>query len=148
MKATTLFSTVLFGLLTLTNAFVLFRANSKAVVTLPPTVTTTLFASTNFVGPVQESVQTALTEEFAPAHLQVINESHGRLEDESHFKVIIVSEAFQDKRLVQRHRLINGCLMKDGELPFHALTITAKTCLLYTSPSPRDQRGSRMPSSA
>ena len=25
---------------------------------------------------------------------------------------------------------------------------SAKTCLLYTSPSPRDQRGSRMPSSA
>ena len=28
------------------------------------------------------------------------------------------------------------------------LRIQAKTCLLYTSPSPRDQRGSRMPSSA
>ena len=27
-------------------------------------------------------------------------------------------------------------------------TIGFKTCLLYTSPSPRDQRGSRMPSSA
>ena len=26
--------------------------------------------------------------------------------------------------------------------------IEAQTCLLYTSPSPRDQRGSRMPSSA
>eukprot|EP00829_Urostomides_striatus_P002344 TRINITY_DN12544_c0_g1_i1.p2 TRINITY_DN12544_c0_g1~~TRINITY_DN12544_c0_g1_i1.p2 ORF type:complete len:116 (-),score=46.93 TRINITY_DN12544_c0_g1_i1:11-310(-) len=26
--------------------------------------------------------------------------------------------------------------------------VQAKTCLLYTSPSPRDQRGSRMPSSA
>ena len=26
--------------------------------------------------------------------------------------------------------------------------IEAKNCLLYTSPSPRDQRGSRMPSSA
>ena len=26
--------------------------------------------------------------------------------------------------------------------------ITPKGCLLYTSPSPRDQRGSRMPSSA
>ena len=25
---------------------------------------------------------------------------------------------------------------------------TSKPCLLYTSPSPRDQRGSRMPSSA
>ena len=26
--------------------------------------------------------------------------------------------------------------------------VLEKTCLLYTSPSPRDQRGSRMPSSA
>ena len=26
--------------------------------------------------------------------------------------------------------------------------LDADTCLLYTSPSPRDQRGSRMPSSA
>ena len=34
---------------------------------------------------------------------------------------------------------------------FHALPERAKqaiACLLYTSPSPRDQRGSRMPSSA
>ena len=28
------------------------------------------------------------------------------------------------------------------------LKLNAKVCLLYTSPSPRDQRGSRMPSSA
>ena len=28
------------------------------------------------------------------------------------------------------------------------IVLTAGTCLLYTSPSPRDQRGSRMPSSA
>ena len=27
-------------------------------------------------------------------------------------------------------------------------TVRGKDCLLYTSPSPRDQRGSRMPSSA
>ena len=35
---------------------------------------------------------------------------------------------------------------KDGEneVPM----ATALVCLLYTSPSPRDQRGSRMPSSA
>ena len=32
-----------------------------------------------------------------------------------------------------------------GTTDFH---ITYKNCLLYTSPSPRDQRGSRMPSSA
>ena len=29
-----------------------------------------------------------------------------------------------------------------------SLNMTFKVCLLYTSPSPRDQRGSRMPSSA
>ena len=29
-----------------------------------------------------------------------------------------------------------------------AMTIDRQCCLLYTSPSPRDQRGSRMPSSA
>ena len=34
----------------------------------------------------------------------------------------------------------------DGEL--QGLRGEGKTCLLYTSPSPRDQRGSRMPSSA
>ena len=37
-----------------------------------------------------------------------------------------------------------------GRLPRLPLTIVelAGVCLLYTSPSPRDQRGSRMPSSA
>ena len=35
---------------------------------------------------------------------------------------------------------------EDGTL--FDLSHTPDTCLLYTSPSPRDQRGSRMPSSA
>ena len=30
----------------------------------------------------------------------------------------------------------------------HSLAVGVNNCLLYTSPSPRDQRGSRMPSSA
>ena len=33
-------------------------------------------------------------------------------------------------------------------LAFLAVRLATNTCLLYTSPSPRDQRGSRMPSSA
>ena len=36
-----------------------------------------------------------------------------------------------------------------SELGYKVIIIEAnKVCLLYTSPSPRDQRGSRMPSSA
>ena len=48
--------------------------------------------------------------------------------------------------------------LKGGITSFHVLVgsanliggrgVTLKNCLLYTSPSPRDQRGSRMPSSA
>ena len=34
------------------------------------------------------------------------------------------------------------------EPPLHSKGELFETCLLYTSPSPRDQRGSRMPSSA
>ena len=35
-----------------------------------------------------------------------------------------------------------------GEVVSVAGRLMLKSCLLYTSPSPRDQRGSRMPSSA
>ena len=39
-------------------------------------------------------------------------------------------------------------LLALGILPYIAWAMPNKLCLLYTSPSPRDQRGSRMPSSA
>ena len=45
-----------------------------------------------------------------------------------HLKVMIVSDAFQDKTLLDRHRLIYQALdapMKDGRI--HALELTAKT---------------------
>ena len=36
----------------------------------------------------------------------------------------------------------------DGRRDLDRIEYALGTCLLYTSPSPRDQRGSRMPSSA
>ena len=42
----------------------------------------------------------------------------------------------------------SGELLMHGYMNAEALKKTIETCLLYTSPSPRDQRGSRMPSSA
>ena len=41
-----------------------------------------------------------------------------------------------------------GELSKAQKAAKAGLEAVASTCLLYTSPSPRDQRGSRMPSSA
>ena len=42
-----------------------------------------------------------------------------------------------------------GTLVPPGRDGQHlVIALDGKPCLLYTSPSPRDQRGSRMPSSA
>ena len=42
---------------------------------------------------------------------------------------------------------VNKYLAMDLDLYAHVIVVSTN-CLLYTSPSPRDQRGSRMPSSA
>ena len=44
--------------------------------------------------------------------------------------------------------LIEESLQEIDSENFEILTLDTNSCLLYTSPSPRDQRGSRMPSSA
>ncbi|WP_407412571.1 BolA family protein [Acinetobacter sp.] len=65
-----------------------------------------------------------------PSYLEVINESSGHggyyPGKESHFKVVIVSDAFASLRLVQRHQKIYaavGDLLSPGNI--HALAIHA-----------------------
>src|SRR5262249_36576097 len=62
-----------------------------------------------------------LTKAFAPASLDVVDESHqhvghaGHREGgETHFRVYIVAEAFRGKSRLERHRMINETLA--GEL--------------------------------
>ncbi|WP_291373232.1 BolA family protein [Acinetobacter sp. UBA6720] len=69
-------------------------------------------------------------QQFSPSHLEVVNESSGHggyfPGKESHFKVIVVSEAFAGLRLVQRHQKIYavaGDLLSPGKI--HALAIHA-----------------------
>ena len=82
--------------------------------------------SGGFSGPRQQQITQRLTDALDPVHLEVINTSHGRIEDESHFKVVVVSEAFEGKRLVGRHRAVNSAVMNDdGTLDFHSLEIGA-----------------------
>ena len=83
------------------------------------------FAS-SFYGPRQRAIEERLTQVFSPVHLEVLNESHGRKQDESHFKVVIVSDAFEEQRLIKRHRAVNAALCDEsGTLPFHSLSIGA-----------------------
>ena len=44
--------------------------------------------------------------------------------------------------------VFKGAKVVTGVLARRTRRRAARACLLYTSPSPRDQRGSRMPSSA
>ena len=68
--------------------------------------------------------------QLEPTHLEVINESSGHggyfPGKESHFKVVVVSEAFDGLRLVQRHQKIYALttgLMSPERI--HALAIHA-----------------------
>jgi len=71
-----------------------------------------------------------LTQDFEPAALQVIDESHhhaghsgSRDDGESHFRVVIVSEAFRGKSRVEQHRMINAALADELKERVHALAI-------------------------
>jgi len=73
-----------------------------------------------------------LTEAFAPARLDVVDESHQhvghaghRPGGETHYRVYIVSEAFQGKSRLERHRMINETLSGELEGGVHALAIHA-----------------------
>jgi BolA family transcriptional regulator, general stress-responsive regulator len=74
-----------------------------------------------------------LTEAFAPARLEVIDESHQhvghaghRPGGETHYRIYIVSEAFQGKSRLERHRMINETLSGELQGGVHALAIEAR----------------------
>lgn len=79
---------------------------------------------------VQAVISQKLTKEFKPVYLDVINESYMHnvpKGSETHFKVVVVSENFNDKPLIQRHRMVNETLKEELATGVHALSIQAKT---------------------
>lgn len=71
-----------------------------------------------------------LLHQLQPSHLEVINESANHNVppgSESHFKVVVVSEAFAGKSLIARHRLINEILADELKNKIHALALHTYT---------------------
>ncbi len=65
-----------------------------------------------------------------PQFLEVVNESYRHnvpAGSQSHFKVTIVSDAFDGKMLVARHRLINATLTDEIIGSIHALALHTMT---------------------
>lgn len=79
---------------------------------------------------IQQRIHDKLTAALHPVHLDVVNESHMHSVapgSETHFKVLIVSPAFEGQALVQRHRAVNGALAEELANGVHALSIRALT---------------------
>lgn len=75
-------------------------------------------------------IRSRLTDALAPVHLELENESHKHNVppgSESHWKAIIVSDAFAGKRLVQRQRLVYGALQAELSGGIHALSMKTMT---------------------
>jgi BolA protein len=80
----------------------------------------------------QQTIQQKLSAQIPCTALEVINESHHHAghahgADESHFRVVVVSEAFSGKGKVARHQMIYRILADELAGPLHALVIEANT---------------------
>ncbi|ABA03667.1 transcriptional regulator, BolA protein family [Nitrobacter winogradskyi Nb-255] len=81
---------------------------------------------------VKDNISKKLSEAFAPESLDVADESYlheghagHRPGGETHFRIHIVSQAFEGKSRVERHRMINTLLAAELDGPIHALAIRA-----------------------
>ena len=77
----------------------------------------------------RERIERALTIAFEPSHLEVVNESHMHAvpkNAETHFKVVVVAEAFVGKGAVARHQWVYGALREELASGLHAVAITSR----------------------
>ncbi len=79
---------------------------------------------------IQNSIEDKLNEHFEPDFLEVINESSQHnvpIGSETHFKVVLVSQQFNGKRLLSRHRAVNSVLKDEIENHIHAMALHTYT---------------------
>ena len=82
----------------------------------------------------RDNIIKKLREAFVPESLEVTDESHlheghagHRPGGETHFRVYIVSPAFEGKSRIERHRMINAALASELAGTVHALATKAQT---------------------
>jgi BolA protein len=89
---------------------------------------------TDTATPVADSIRAKLTEALAPAHLEVVDDSHKHKghaghdpRGESHFTVRIVSDAFEGLNRVDRQRRVYALLSDELADRVHALALVTRT---------------------
>lgn len=79
---------------------------------------------------VQARIESKLSARLAPQHMEVTNESNRHNVppgSESHFKVVLVSQEFEGKSLLERHRLVHQLLADEMRVDIHALALHTYT---------------------
>jgi len=77
-----------------------------------------------------------IQEALQPSTFSIVNDSHkhaghsgnpdGRPDAETHFNLVVESEKFRGKSLVQQHRMIYDLLKEEFDLGLHALALKTK----------------------
>ena len=79
---------------------------------------------------IQATIEEKLLNHFSPEFLEVINESHMHnvpKGSESHFKVVLISDQFEGKSLIARHKQIYQVLDAEIKGGVHALALHTYT---------------------
>lgn len=79
---------------------------------------------------IHTSIEQKLLREFDPVVLDVVDESYMHSSGpgaQSHFKVVIVTAAFEGQRLLQRHRAVNAVVAEELAEKIHALALHTYT---------------------
>lgn len=79
-------------------------------------------------------IRERLEQELKPLRLEITDDSHrheghvgAKASGETHFNVLIVSEAFAGKHKVARHRMVYAILQDLMDAPVHALALTTRS---------------------
>lgn len=78
----------------------------------------------------KRTIESKIGDSLKPSHLEVVDESHMHSVppgSESHFKLVIVSDAFDNLSLVQRHQKVNRVLAGELKDSIHALSMETLT---------------------
>lgn len=73
---------------------------------------------------VAQAIEAKLKQAFSPSHFELLNESHMHsvpANSETHFKLILVAEAFEGLRPVARQQKVYALLQEELAGPVHAL---------------------------
>lgn len=79
---------------------------------------------------IQDLVEQRIAANFDPVFVEIVNESamhNVPPGSESHFKVTLVSQAFDSMRSVKRHQAVYGVLAEYMGSPIHALALHTYT---------------------